>query len=370
MVAVPYVILVIPGIVVYVADQRKLLVWQVCILSSALYVLLNNWHIGGLGKTEALQIIFGFWGLGTLTSSPAPLYYYLKKARTRKSYRLEVFFVGLLYLLALSTMSFGIFVAGGVGMGWVICWFVESLWHWHRTQDQATRKFALVMGSVFLIASSTSILYFLFFKQRAFAYAANNGDHKVAVALVRIGVDPNALDSYGDSALRDAVWNGDSAMVQALLFAGAKVDLEAYPQEQVGFVVVTPSGTALEVASAAGRTEICQVLLSAHADPNKKDRKGSMPLLLAVANGSFGCVSLLLDHGADVNSRDFGGRTPLMLLAAFEDSDPRVQIAAKQMLAKGADTTVRDADGNTVEDWATMHHRVQLADLLRGTTAH
>ncbi|HEV7966803.1 MAG TPA: ankyrin repeat domain-containing protein [Candidatus Acidoferrales bacterium] len=323
-VAAPYAILVIPGVVVYVADQRKRLVSEVCILSYGLYVLVGNWRIGGLGKPEALKIILLFWAIGTVASSPAAIFFCLQKARARKSYRLELFFVGLLFLIVLSSLSLDAFVPAVFGMGWVICWFVESLWRWRRTPDHASRQFALVIGSVFLITSSTSILFILIFKQQAFAYAAKIGDSKVAVALVRIGADPNTLDSYGDSSLRAATWNGDSAMVKALLSMGAKVDLEAYPGERDGFAVISPSGTALAVAAAVGRTEICELLLSAGANPNKKNRAGSAPLLLALSSWSISCVPLLLDRRADANARDSLGRAPLMLLAAFDDSDPGV----------------------------------------------
>lgn len=116
-VAAPYAILIIPCIVVYLADHWKILVWQVCILSYAVSVLIGNWRIGGLGRIEAVKIVFIFWTLGTVASSPAPIFFYLRKARARKSYRLELFFAGLFFLLILSSLSLDPFVCVGVGMG-------------------------------------------------------------------------------------------------------------------------------------------------------------------------------------------------------------------------------------------------------------
>jgi hypothetical protein len=362
-VAAPYAILVIPCIVVYVADQRKMLVWQVCILSYALYVLADNWRIRGLGRLEAVKIVLLFWALGTVASSPAPIFFYWQRARIRKSCRLEVFFVGLLFLILLSSLSLDLFVVAGVAIGWIVFWFIESLWRWHQGPNQASRRFALVIGSIFLFVGSISILFVVIFKQRAFAYAVNEGHSSIAVALVTIGADPNATDSNGESALRSAAWNGDATMVQALLSMGAKVDLE----EGSEFGGLMPSGTALAVAAVTGRTKICQSLLSAGADVNKKNGHGMTPLLLALARGDIQCVPIILEHGADVNSHDTQGETPLMLLAQFDTdtNDPTIHHVLDELLAKGGDVMAKDVKGQTPEDWALLYHRKELAERLR-----
>jgi uncharacterized protein len=178
---------------------------------------------------------------------------------------------------------------------------------------------------------------------------------------MKIGADPNATDSYGGSALREAAWNGDSEMVQALLSNGARVDLE----EGVGFQGLMPGGTALAVAAAVGRTEICKTLLLAGADANKMNQNGRTPLLLALARGSILCVPLLLNHGADVNSRDAQGQTPLMLLAQFDTNDPAIHNVLDELLAKGADVMAKDNKGQTAEDWALLYRRKELAEQLR-----
>jgi hypothetical protein len=82
-VAGPYTILVIPCIVIFLADQRKLLVWQVCVLSSIFYVRMK---LGGMGKTDTLKMMFVFWALGTILSSPAPAYFYLRRFKGRTRY--------------------------------------------------------------------------------------------------------------------------------------------------------------------------------------------------------------------------------------------------------------------------------------------
>lgn len=81
MAAGPYVLIVIPCVVAFLADQRKLLVWQVCILSFVLYVLENNW---GMKWKDTLTMIYVIWALGTIFSSPVPAYFYLRRFRGSK----------------------------------------------------------------------------------------------------------------------------------------------------------------------------------------------------------------------------------------------------------------------------------------------
>jgi hypothetical protein len=82
-VAGPYTILVIPCVVIFLADQRKLLVWQVCVLSFAIYVRAK---LGGMGKMDTLKMMFVFWALGTIFSAPAPAYFYLCRFKGRLRY--------------------------------------------------------------------------------------------------------------------------------------------------------------------------------------------------------------------------------------------------------------------------------------------
>jgi len=83
-VAGPYAFLVVPCITIYLADQRKLLVWQICIMSFVLYVLADNLRMGRrVGSKDALKIVFVFWATGTIASSPAPLYWYLRRLQGR-----------------------------------------------------------------------------------------------------------------------------------------------------------------------------------------------------------------------------------------------------------------------------------------------
>jgi ankyrin repeat protein len=61
--------------------------------------------------------------------------------------------------------------------------------------------------------------------------------------------------------------------------------------------------TALLIAAWNGTDDLVQVLLKRGADPNVKSRKGLSALRVASANGYAGVVKMLLEHGAKPNQR-------------------------------------------------------------------
>lgn len=358
-----YGIVIIPLTIVYVADQKKLLVWQASIISFAAYVVAANAHLGGLRPTEGVTVFLGFWAGGTIISSPVPAYYYLQRAKKRKYYRIELFLVGLAFFIVLCSLWSDPFITLAVAMIWIVVWLAKCVWDWRFGSDRSdSKKAAVVVASALILASSIPVLAAAFFKQRAFSLAMRKDHLGVAGWLVGIGADPNDLDVYGQTALREAAWDGDTKAVEALLSMGVKADLEAKAE----FQGLMPSGTALAVAASQGRVEICNALLAAGADPNKPNQYGTTPLLAALGQGSIACVPVLLDHGARVNVRNSLGETPLMLIAQFNiEGDPLVRHAVDQMLADGVDFLARDNRGKTAEDWAVLYHRQELATRLR-----
>lgn len=66
-----YCILVIPSIVIF-ADQRRLLVWQVCVMSFVLSLLAGNSGDYPWRRGEFQQVSFVCWSLVTVLSSPIP----------------------------------------------------------------------------------------------------------------------------------------------------------------------------------------------------------------------------------------------------------------------------------------------------------
>lgn len=134
-----------------------------------------------------------------------------------------------------------------------------------------------------------------------FRQAAIDGDLKTLKSLLSQGVDINAADSAGWTAIRGAVFGENIAAVN--------------------------------------------FLLKSHADPNTQLKEdGTTSLLWAVENENIEMVKALLNAGADPNIHDsFTGMTPLMSAADVENVT-----LTEMLLQHGSDVTIRDKWGEDV----------------------
>ncbi|MGQ0523787.1 MAG: ankyrin repeat domain-containing protein [Betaproteobacteria bacterium] len=85
--------------------------------------------------------------------------------------------------------------------------------------------------------------------------AAKSGDVEAARSLLDLGLDINARDRYGQTALMLAAHHGHGAVVEMLIGHGADLDVTA-----------KYSLSALMLAVIAGHTEIARKLVRAGAD--------------------------------------------------------------------------------------------------------
>lgn len=79
------------------------------------------------------------------------------------------------------------------------------------------------------------------------------------------------------------------------------------------------------------------VLLRGGATPDKIDKNGENPLLLALKNKNDPVVRMLVIQGANINTRDSRLRTPLMLAVIVEEAE-----LAEWLIERGADLNLRD----------------------------
>ena len=118
----------------------------------------------------------------------------------------------------------------------------------------------------------------------ALHHAAQTGDIEVLKATLAAGVDVNARDSRGWTALMHATNKGYPLLVPLLLEAQADLDVRA------------PDGaTALFMAAALGHTEIIELLMKAGADISIQGPKGKTPV--DVARTRYGEVDVARDNG-------------------------------------------------------------------------
>jgi ankyrin repeat protein len=135
--------------------------------------------------------------------------------------------------------------------------------------------------------------------------AAEKKDHAKVAVLLKQGVDVNASQVDGMTALHWAAYHDDVPFVKQLLKTGA----HAEAPNRYG---VTP----LALACTNGNAEMVELLLEAGADANTTLRGGETVLMIAARTGKPGPVQALLARGARVNARDRKGQTALMWAAA------------------------------------------------------
>ncbi len=137
----------------------------------------------------------------------------------------------------------------------------------------------------------------------ALHYASANGHaDMVQVCLTELQCQVNMRTKRGETALHLAASRGHYAAAQALLTAGARVDV----QHQYG-------RTPLHVAAGSGHDQIILLLVDRyHANANSIDDDGRTPLMDACGGGHASSVRLLLKQGrAKVNIQKVGGRSAL-----------------------------------------------------------
>lgn len=127
--------------------------------------------------------------------------------------------------------------------------------------------------------------------------AAYEGNASMVKELVKQGVNVNAVDAEGHTALIFAAFNGYSEILLELLNAGALVD----SRDMMG-------RTALMYGSTGPFPEAVEIILDKGADPNAVDSDEHFTALMhAAAEGHLEVVKVLMSHGADHTLKDIDG---------------------------------------------------------------
>lgn len=154
------------------------------------------------------------------------------------------------------------------------------------------------------------------------ADAAMRGDLATVRALLSKGVDVNAAQGDGMTALHWAANRGDVSLVSVLLRAKASVKATT----RIG------AYTPLHIASQGGNAPVVKALLGAGADARAITTEGATALHLAAMGGDSVVITALAAAGGDVNAAEpTWGQTPLMVAAARGRAS-----GVRALLARGA----------------------------------
>jgi serine/threonine protein kinase/ankyrin repeat protein len=190
-------------------------------------------------------------------------------------------------------------------------------------------------------------------------YAVEFGKLPILELLIAHHAQVDAADAAGNTPLMiasigNAHLQNNTPMVEALLNAGAKVD------------ILDPRGrSALHRASAEAKPDAVRVLLEHHAKPNLRAKDGSTPLIQAVTFGRPVVAQVLLNHGADVDLADSNDNTPLMIAA---DTSPYIKDPAHLitlLLEHGAKRGLKDSKGRTALERASESKNAAALALLK-----
>lgn len=119
-------------------------------------------------------------------------------------------------------------------------------------------------------------------------------------------------------------------------------------------------GTALMIAAKRGHLPVVRALLNAGADPNIALHEVAYRALHTAAQEGFDqIVDELVQHGADVNAATQYGETALISAAYYGKTN-----TVKALLSHGADPKMTDAQGNKASAWARQNGHISTANFL------
>ncbi len=180
------------------------------------------------------------------------------------------------------------------------------------------------------------------------ADAAENREAAVIETLLKTGVDVNAAQVDGMTALHWAVYHDDFQTAKLLVNAGADVRLE----NRYG---VAP----ISLASTNGNGFLVDLLLESGADSNTVLSGGESVLMTASYAGSLDVVESLLRHGADPNATEHRNQTALMWAAAEGHA-----LVVDALLDAGADVHAKLYSGFTSMFFAVREGRIEVVHRL------
>jgi serine/threonine-protein phosphatase 6 regulatory ankyrin repeat subunit A len=164
--------------------------------------------------------------------------------------------------------------------------------------------------------------------------------------LMAKGVNIDAVDQGGESALFRAVQNSNEKLVERLLSLGANPNF------------IGSSGNAI-LPAAVRRIEMTQLLVNKGANVNLAGKNGTA-LSAAISSRDMTTIGFLLSKGADINAADQQGNTALHQAATNMNAEATI----KMLITNGASPNVKNLEGNTPLHLATRSRNIEAVNAL------
>ncbi|CAI9739709.1 tyrosine-protein kinase Shark [Octopus vulgaris] len=154
-----------------------------------------------------------------------------------------------------------------------------------------------------LVKGGVSVDQRLWYGTTLLQEAVTQAHVEMARVLIQYGkADLDAQNDDGKTALHIASRAGQEALVDLLIEAGAKVNIQCLDET-----------TSLHLAMWKSKANVVEKLIGAGANPNLRDQDEWTPLHWGAKNGNFELVRLLVNNGAKTNVVSKALMTPLTL---------------------------------------------------------
>lgn len=223
-----------------------------------------------------------------------------------------------------------------------------------------------------------------------FLGSANMGKTDRVEDYLSKGMDPNATNDRGTTAMMSAAWWGQSEVIWILLKYEAEINAMDHEGQTALHYATLPVGTKLLDARQA---KIAELLIANGAELNIKNKIGYTPLITAIIQDHMHTARTLIKNGADVNIQTPKGWTPLMFAAWLgrtstidsllnrgsavdaksENGATALMFAAQAghrdiveiLLAKGAEVNTKTDKGGTALMFAMAKGHTDIVELLK-----
>lgn len=231
------------------------------------------------------------------------------------------------------------------------------------------------------------------FTEDDFFKAIKQADAPAVKLFLQSGINPNARNKQGETAMTVAAANADVPTVKNLAEKADINERDALgntplfnalkkPRDEIFEYLLekgadpNSDGTAknaknqsvLYVAVLREKTETVKKLLEKGADPNRTDEAGAFPvseIILAYAP-DMEAFRMIMAKMTDINKQEVGGST--LLIYACKNTklpaDTRREMI-KSLLDKGADKNIKDKAGKTALAWAKERKIAEAIEMLK-----